>query len=205
MLDRYILAVSRPIVTAVAQKLHGAGLTANQVSLTGFALGMLSAVMIAHGDIMLAAIPLLLNRLLDGLDGVVARLGAPTDRGAFLDVTLDFLFYAAVPLAFAFCEPTRNALAASILLAAFIGTGTSFLAYAIIAEKRGDKSTAYPNKGFYYLGGLTEGFETVACFVAMCIWPQYFAAIAYVFAVMCCLTTLTRLIAGWQQFAEERR
>ena len=200
MFDRQLLALTKPVVDSVAKRLSDIGVTANQVSLTGFALGMIAAVLIAHGEIMSAIIPLLLNRLLDGIDGAVARFAGPTDRGAFLDITLDFLFYAAVPLAFGFCNPERNALASAVLLASFIGTGVSFLAYAIMAEKRGEKSTAYPSKSFYYLGGLTEGFETVDCFVAMCIWPQHFAIIAYVYATMCCVTTLTRLVAGWQAF-----
>ncbi len=200
MFDRHMLALTKPAVDAVARAINTRGISANQISVGGFMLGMLAALLIAHGDIMLAIVPLLLNRLLDGLDGAVARLQGATDRGAFLDTTLDFLFYAAIPMAFAFCNPTGNALAATVLLASFIGTGTSFLAYAIIAEKRGDKSTAYPSKGFYYLGGLTEGFETVLCFIAMCIWPQHFAVIAYVYAAMCCLTTLTRLTAGWHRF-----
>jgi phosphatidylglycerophosphate synthase len=204
MFDRQMLAATKPLVDWVAQRLHGLGLTANQLSLTGFGLGMLAAVLIAHGNIWAAILPLLFNRLLDGLDGAVARLGRMSDRGAFLDISLDFLFYAAVPLAFGFCDPARNALAAAVLLAAFIGTGTSFLAYAIMAEKRGQKSTAYPSKGFYYLGGLTEGFETVLCFVAMCLWPQHFALIAYVYAAMCCLTTFTRIVAGWQAFGDAK-
>jgi phosphatidylglycerophosphate synthase len=200
MFDRHILALTKPIVDKLAKAIHELGISANQVSLTGFTFGMLAALLIAHGNIGLAVIPLLLNRLLDGLDGAVARFSKPTDRGAFLDITLDFLFYAAVPLAFAFHHPERNALAAAVLLASFIGTGVSFLAYAIIAEKRGEKSTAYPSKSFYYLGGLTEGFETVTCFIGMCLWPEHFAIIASVYAGMCCVTTLTRLMAGWQAF-----
>ena len=156
--------------------------------------------LIGVGETSWALLPLLINRLCDGLDGAVARFGKPSDRGAFLDITLDFLFYAGVPLAFAFCNPERNALAAAVLLAAFIGTGVSFLAYAIMAEKRGDKSTAYPSKSFYYLGGLTEGFETVLCFVLMCLLPQHFVSIAYVYAGLCCVTTCTRMVAGWQAF-----
>ncbi len=201
MFDRQMLALTKPAVDRIAKWLCGAGVTANQVSLVGFAFGVLAAVLIAHGNIWAAVIPLLLNRLLDGLDGAVARFSTPTDRGAFLDITLDFLFYAAVPLAFGFCDPPRNALASAVLLASFIGTGVSFLAYAIMAEKRGEKSTDYPSKSFYYLGGLTEGFETVACFVVMCVWPQHFSSIAYIYAAMCCVTTFTRLVAGWQAFA----
>ena len=105
MFDRQMLAMTKPAVDAVAAQLHRLRITANQVSLTGFGLGMLAAVLIAHGNIWLAIVPLLLNRLLDGLDGAVARLGGSTDRGAFLDISLDFLFYAAVPLAFGFLRP----------------------------------------------------------------------------------------------------
>lgn len=200
MFDRQMLALSKPAVDALAHRLHALGFSANQVSITGFLFGMLAAVLIAHGEISWAIAPLLFNRLCDGLDGAVARLGKASDRGAFLDITLDFFFYAAVPLAFAFCDPQRNALAAAVLLAAFIGTGVTFLAYAIMAEKRGDKSTAYPSKAFFYLGGLTEGFETVLCFVTMCLWPEHFAAIAFAYAALCCVTICTRMVAGWQRF-----
>lgn len=205
MFDRQILALTRPLVTAVARRIHAAGITADQISLTGFAFGLLAALLIAAGEAQWAVLPLLVNRAFDGLDGAVARHGTATDRGAFLDITLDFLFYAGVPLAFAWCDPPRNALAAATLLAAFIGTGVSFLAFAIMAEKRGEKSTAYPAKSFYYLGGLTEGSETVACFVAMCLWQHHFTTIAYVYAALCTVTTLTRLAAGWHTFSHPPR
>ena len=204
MLDRQMLALSKPAVDFLARKLAEAGVTAIQVSLTGFGFGVLAALLIAADEIGWAILPLLLNRLCDGLDGAVARRGTPTDLGAFLDITLDFFFYAGVPLAFAWCDPARNALAAATLLAAFIGTGVTFLAYAIMAEKRGEKSTAYPSKAFYYLGGLTEGFETVVCFAAMCLWPQHFPLIAYLYAALCCVTILTRMAAGWQRFGSGR-
>jgi phosphatidylglycerophosphate synthase len=201
MFDRQLLAITKPLVDKIAAQLVARAITANQISIFGFALGMLAAILIAAGSIKLAIIPLLLNRLCDGLDGAVARHTKPSDRGAFLDITLDFFFYAAVPLAFAFCNPERNARAAAVLLASFIGTGVTFLAYAIMAAKRGESaSAAYPSKAFYYLGGLTEGFETVLCFTAMCVWPEHFAIIAYVYAAMCALTTTTRLVAGWHAF-----
>jgi phosphatidylglycerophosphate synthase len=200
MIDRFALKLLRPVIDHSARRVAGLGITADQVTLTGFGFGMASAVLIGLGYTWLAIIPLLVNRALDGLDGALARLSEATDRGAFLDIGLDFVFYAAVPLAFAFCDPVNNPLPAAVLLAAFLGTGTSFLAFAVIAEKRGLKSTAYPSKSFYYLGGLTEGTETIACFLAMCVWPDHFATIAYVYAAMCAVTTATRLLAGWQVF-----
>lgn len=200
MLDRMALKLFRPLVERSAQNLAARGLTADQASFIGFAFGMLAALLIALGEPLAAILPLLANRALDGVDGALARLTQATERGAFLDISLDFVFYGAVPLAFALAAPQDNALAAAVLLAAFLGTGTSFLAFAIIAEKRGLRSTAYPNKSFYYLGGLTEGTETVLCFLAMCLWPQHFATIAHVYAAMCAVTVVTRLIAGWKMF-----
>ncbi len=200
MLDRYALKIAQPVVDRAAREIWRRGYNADQVTLLGFGLGIFSAACIALGFPVAAILPLLASRLCDGLDGAVARLGKATDRGAFLDIGLDFLFYGAIPLAFAIAEPFRNALAAATLLAAFLGTGTSFLAYAIIAEKRGMKSIAYPSKSFYYLGGLTEGTETVACFIVMCLWPQNFAGIAYFYAALCAVTIVTRLVAGWKAF-----
>lgn len=200
MLDRLALRLVKPAVDAVAAGLARRGITADQVTLAGFALGMLAAVLVGSGHSLLAIIPLLANRVLDGVDGALARLSTASERGAFLDISLDFVFYAAIPLAFGIAAPEQNALAAAVLLAAFVVTGTSFLAFAVLAEKRGLKSAIYPTKAFYYLGGLTEGTETIACFLAMCLWPQHFATIAYVYALLCALTSATRLHAGWKAF-----
>ena len=145
---------------------------------------------------------ILANRLLDGLDGAVARLQGPTERGAFLDIALDFVFYALIPLGFALHDPAANGLPAAILLAAFIGTGSSFLAFSAIAAKRGLRAADYPTKGIYYLGGLTEGFETIAVFVAMCLWPGAFPVLAYVFALACGITTVLRWTQGWTLFGK---
>ena len=204
MLDRYAMKLMKPVIDRAAREIKNSGYSADQITFTGFGLGVVAALCIAFGFYQFAILPLLASRALDGLDGAVAREGTATDRGAFLDIGLDFVFYGTIPLAFGFADPTANALAAATLLAAFVGTGSSFLAYAIIAEKRGLKSTEYPTKSFYYLGGLAEGTETIACFVAMCLWPQYFSALAYFYGVLCLITTVTRLLAGWHAFSEPK-
>jgi phosphatidylglycerophosphate synthase len=140
-------------------------------------------------------VAIILSRICDALDGAVARQTQATDAGGFLDIALDFVFYASIPLAFAIAEPGSNALAAAVLLCAFVGTTSSFLAFAALAAKRNLVSLDYPDKSFYFLGGLTEATETLAFFAAMCIWPQYFAVLAYTFATLCAITTVTRI--GW--------
>lgn len=200
MIDRFALRLLRPVIESSAAFAARRGLTADQATFLGFGFGLAAALLIGFGWTLAAIVPLLIGRALDGLDGALARRSGATDRGAFLDIGLDFVFYAAVPFAFAVQDPYANALAAAALLAAFVTTGTSFLAFAVIAEKRQLKSSVYPSKAFYYLGGLTEGTETIACFLAMCLFPVHFAAIAYVYAGLCLVTALTRLYEGWRQF-----
>jgi len=204
VLDRHAMKLFKPVIDRAALEIKNRGYSADQVTFMGFGLGLFAALCIVLGFYLFAILPLLISRALDGLDGAVARAGVATDRGAFLDICLDFVFYASIPLAFGLANPDSNALAAATLLAAFVGTGASFLAYAIIAEKRGLKSTDYPTKSFYYLGGLAEGTETIACFLAMCLWPQHFAVLAYFYAALCLITTITRLLAGWYTFAEPK-
>ncbi len=198
MLDRPLLALLKPPLQPLAAALARSGIGADAVTLTGFALGLGAALAIALGEPLWGLLLVGASRLCDGLDGAVARLTQATDRGAFLDITLDFLFYASVPLAFAVADPAANALAAAVLLAAFIGTASSFLAFALLAERRGLRSADYPQKGIYYLGGLTEASETLICFALMCLWPTQFALWAYAFALLCMLTIATRLAAGWR-------
>ena len=191
--------LQRPL-QALARWLAGQGVRADHLTWAGFAVGLLAVPLIASGHPRWALLAMALNRLADGLDGTLARLTAPTDRGAFLDITLDFLFYASIPLAFALANPAANGLAAAVLLFAFMGTASSFLAFAVLAARRGLTSTAYPRKGFYYLGGLTEATETLTVFTLMCLVPAWFVPLALGFAALCALTTATRVVAGWQAF-----
>ncbi len=202
MLDRYLLPLVRTTLDAPARALIARDVKADQVTLAGFGLGLLAAVALAFGAFGAALLLILANRIADGLDGIMARMTRPTDRGAFLDIALDFVFYALVPLGFALAAPATNALPAAALIASFVGTGSSFLAFASIAAKSGRTADAYPAKGIYYLGGLTEGTETIALFVAMCLWPAAFPALAWIFAALCAMTTLTRWHQGWQTFQQ---
>ena len=200
MLDSFAQRLIEPVLTRAAHRLVQLNVTANQLTLAGFAVGLLAAVLIAQRAYEAGLVLLLLSRLCDGLDGAVARQTKPTDRGGFLDITLDFIFYAAVVLAFAFADPAANALAAAALLAGFMGTGSSFLAFAVMAAKRQMSKPMSSGKSFYFLGGLTEGTETLGFFVAMCLWPAQFAVLAWVFAVLCAVTTAARVVSGCKAF-----
>ena len=200
MFDRRATALIKPGVNRMATVLSGWGVGANTLTWVGFAIGLGAAALIASGHFRTAIAAILLSRLMDALDGAVARLTRATDAGGFLDITLDFLFYASIPLAFALADPPANALAAAVLLTAFVGTMSSFLAFAVLAAKRNMDNLSVPDKSFYFLGGLTEAAETLLLFVLMCLWPMHFDVLAYSFAVLCAITTATRIWWGWQSF-----
>lgn len=202
MLDARMRRLVDPPLDRAGRRLAASGLRADHVTLAGFAIGLLAVPALADERYGLALAVVLANRLADGLDGAVARAAGPTDFGGYLDIVCDFVLYAAVVLGFALARP-ENAVAAATLVVAFVGTGTSFLAYAILAAKRGVTTTLRGHKAFYYLGGLTEGTETIAAFVAMCLFPDAFRWIAYGFAAMCALTTLTRVLSARAAFGRE--
>ena len=154
MFDKQIFAWTEKPAVTIAAALRRRGIGADRLTLAGFAAGLAALPLLAGGHYLWALLFILLNRLCDGLDGVVARLDRTSDRGAFLDVALDFFFYASVPFGFALADPEANALAAAFLLFGFIGTGSSFLALAVLAERQGRRSADFPTKGIYYLGGL---------------------------------------------------
>lgn len=201
MFDRFIYRAIGPSCSALARPLARLGLKADLLTIAGFLIGLTALPLLALGHHGWALAAIVLNRFLDGIDGALARLTEATDRGAFLDISLDFLFYASVPLGFAIFDPKANALAAACLLVSFIGTCSTFLAYSLIAERRGVSAPHFRNKGIVYLSGMVEGFETILFFVAMCLWPSYFPILAYVLALLCWLTVILRLIAGWRGFS----
>lgn len=202
MIDARLLPLQRALMQPPARWLVACGVRADQITLVGCLIGLLAAFAAALGLYPLALLGLALNRLADGLDGAVARLTTPTDRGAFLDITLDFVFYAVFPIGFIFADPATNGLPGAVLIASFVLTGTSFLAFSVIAERQGLLAKDYPTKGIYYLGGLAEGAETIAVFAAFCLFPLAFPWIAWVFALACIVTGVTRYLAGWKAFGE---
>ena len=199
MLDRFIVPVITPLLIPIVKQLDKRHIHADHVTLVGFVFGLLAVPFLAAQLWYWALLMILINRILDGLDGALARYQHQSnDAGGYLDICVDFLFYAAIPVGFALADPAQNALASVVLLAVFIGTGSSFLAFAIPAEKHHLTRPQFTNKSFYFLNGLTEGTETIAFFVAFCLWPAYFSELAYLFATLGTITIFTRIHGGYR-------
>lgn len=194
----------RPFIDPPLDRLGGllarAKVSANQITVLGVVAGLAAAYAIVTGAYTLALVLMGLSRLLDGLDGAVARATTPTDLGGYFDIVGDFVFYVSIPIAFAMAD-SRNALAAAVLIASFTLTGISFLAYAVIAAKRNLQTQAHGKKSFFYSTGLAEGTETIITFAAMCLLPGYFVPIALTYAVLCLITVIQRSVSAARSFS----
>ena len=203
MFDARLRWLLDPVLDRIGKWLASCGLGANAVTVGGFLLGCGAWAALAYREYYLALGLIAANRVADGLDGALARRRGPTDLGGYLDIVLDFFFYAGVPFFFAIGRP-EFALPAAFLVFSFVGTGSSFLAFAAVAAKRGITTEVRGRKAIYYLGGLTEGAETIAVFVLICLFPEHFAWFAWVFGGLCWVTTATRVAVAVGAFRDER-
>ena len=204
MLDGIMRRALDPGLNRAGRVLAGRGMHANHITLIGLALGLLAAGLIGWGvSGWIAMIPLLSSRVADGLDGAVARASNITDFGGYLDIVCDFIFYGAIPLAFVLRDPIGNGVAGAFLLTAFYANGASFLSFAILAEKRGLQTDTRGVKSLYFTAGLMEGTETIAFFVILCIWPNFFAPLGWVFGALCFATAFARIALAWRVFGKK--
>jgi phosphatidylglycerophosphate synthase len=201
--------IDKPL-NAIARAFSGTGITPNMITGFGFFLGILAAACLALTLDFAALVLILGSRLMDGLDGAVARHAVPrsrhpgaksqeSDLGGYYDIVSDFLFYSGVILGFAIGRP-EDALMAAFLIFCFVGTGSSFLAYAIIAAKQNKNHDQQGKKSFFYLTGITEGSETIFVLCLICVFPQWFGLIAGIFGGLCLLTTFGRVLQARRDF-----
>lgn len=204
MLDGAVRQRLEPILNRIGVALANRGVSADAVTISGVVLGLGAAILISWQFYFYGAIVILLSRLCDGLDGAVARASRRTDFGGFLDIVLDFVFYGAIPLGFIVADPAANGVAGGALLFAFYVNGSSFLAYAIMAEKRAMATEVRGAKSLYFTTGLAEATETVFFFLACCLFPGSFPVLAAIFAVICLYTALARIVLARLTFGDRQ-
>lgn len=194
MLDPLLRRWIDPSLNRVGAWLARRNMSANAVSLAGLAVGLITVPLLAWGRYDAALVVILLNRLMDGLDGAIARHKGTTRFGGYLDIMCDMAFYAAVPVGFALARPD-NALWAALLLASFVCTASSFLGRAVLAAQRSEPDDgARGRKSFLHAAGLIEGTETIIAFVLFCLFPAAFPWLAGILAGLCFWTAAGRVI-----------
>ena len=205
MFDRYVRPLIDPPLNKVANIFVKRNISANSLTATGFVFALICFGALTVQAYGVAVFFIALSRLMDGLDGAVARRTMPTNLGGYYDIVSDFIFYAGSVFFFGlgqYMDGNHHAmLPAAFLIFSFIGASSSFLAYAIIAAKKGVSDDGKQGKkSFFYLGGLTEGSETIFTLVLICLLPQGFAYIAYIFGVLCWITTISRVLQARHNF-----
>jgi phosphatidylglycerophosphate synthase len=200
VLDGVARRLIGPVLDRAGAALAARGVAADVVTAAGFAIGLGAAVAIVLGHTLAGLALILASRFCDGLDGAVARAAKSSDRGGFLDIVLDFAFYAAVPLAFVAADPHANAVAGAVLLASFYVNGATFLAFAVFAERRKLVGAARGEKSLYFTAGLAEATETLAVFCLFCVFPAWFPPLAYGFAAATFATAAARILLAIRVF-----
>lgn len=202
MLDGAVRKLLDPLLIVVGRRVAAAGVSANAVTIAGCLIGLAAAFAIWQHAFLVGLALLLVSRFMDGIDGFVAKETQVTDFGGYLDIVLDFVFYGAIPLGFILADPVTNGVAGSVLILSFYVNGTTFLAYAIMAERHNMVSTVRGEKSVYFTTGLAEGTETIVVLSAFCVFPQHFTVIAYIFAAICFYTALSRIVLAGRVFAK---
>ena len=198
MLDPILRRWMDPPLNRAGAWLAERNVAANAASLAGLAVGLLAVPLLAYGRYEAALVVILLNRLIDGLDGAIARQRGVSAFGGYLDIMCDMAFYAAVPVGFALASP-GNAVWAAVLLASFVCTASSFLGRAVVAAQRGEPDDgSRGRKSFFHAAGIVEGTETVVAFVLFCLFPASFPWLAGVFALLCFWTASARVVDAYR-------
>lgn len=169
------------------------------LSLAAFALGLACAVAASQAWYLPALALWLLNRLLDGLDGEVARAhGRASDFGGYLDIMLDVAVYALVPAGLAFADPNVPCFGGlALLLGAYYLNAASWTYLSAILEKR----RANAQRGFTTVNmppGLIAGTETFVFYCAFMLLPQYLAVFFATMAALVLATVAQRLYWAWR-------
>lgn len=158
-------------------------------SVLGLIAGVGAALAAWQQSYLLAVLLWWLNRILDGLDGAVARISdSQSDFGGYLDIIFDFAVYAVVPVGLALGRmETAVTYSLVFLLTTFYVNGASWMYLAAILEKRSHQhanrltSVAMP-------AGLVGGTETIVLYSAFFIFPS---VLVWLFSFMGLLVTIT--------------
>ena len=192
MLDAPFRKLADPVLAGAGARLGARG---DLLSVAGFAVGIAAIPAIAAHDYLVGLALILLSRLIDALDGAMARQARATGRSAFLDMTLDLIVFAGLPFAFALADPSRG-LAASFFIFAIAASGASAVFYGGVSSREGSTGEIV----FGYVGRVMEDTELTLAFVVACLFPQWFSLIAYIAGALCFVTAGARIATALGRF-----
>lgn len=197
MLDPVLRPVKDRVLFPLARA-AAARLAPNTVTLLGLLLGLAAAALLLLPSYPLALLAWWANRLMDGIDGLVARsLGRSSDLGGYVDILGDFVVYAAVPIALVAGRPHHPAasLALSLMLASFYVNAASWMYLAALLEKRAGGAAARGEVTSVTMpAGLVGGAETIVLYTLFILFPGNLPAWFLLTAALTTATVVQRLL-----------
>jgi phosphatidylglycerophosphate synthase len=190
MLDQVLRARLGPTLDRAAAPLAARGISPGTVTGVGLLAGIGACVCVATGLWGAALALWLANRLLDGLDGPVARHHHATELGGLLDFVADFVVYSGFVVGVAIAHPGAR-LACVVLLAAYLVNVVALLSFSSVIERHG--LPLGDERSLRLLPGLAEGTETIVVYVLFCLLPGFSAVIAWAFAGVVAVTAGQRV------------
>lgn len=207
MLDAPLRRIIDLPLTVLARLIDRPWITPDRITVAGLVLGMASAAGAALTWWWPALVLWLLSRLLDGLDGALARVrraqqdafGEPSEAGGFLDITCDFVVYGAT--VFGVAVGASTAFDApwwpfALVLLSYYVNGAAFLAFSSIAERTGKRID--DGRSLSFLGRLAEGAETIVVHSLWLIVPMFAWQIAVLWAAFVALSAIQRIVVGYR-------
>ena len=193
MFDTYLRNTKDRIAEPIARRM--VRISPNTISIIGVVFGITSALFAARSLYLWGLAFWLINRALDGLDGLLARLHHKQDDfGGYLDILLDFVAYAAIPLGFGLAAASQSIyLALAGLLSIYYLNTASWMYLAAILEKRAAHDPEIATT-IVMPAGLVGGFETVVFYSLFFLLPQYLLLFFIVFSALIFITVIQRLI-----------
>lgn len=171
------------------------GISPTAISMLALVVGLLASFAVYKNQYFVALGLWILNRVLDGLDGLVARLhNKQSDFGGYVDILTDFVTYAALPIGLVAGSPSSERyFALSFMLASFYVNTASWMYLAAIFEKRAahDPST---QTTIVMPKGLVGGFESIIAYSIFILFPAYITILFSIFSALVSITIIQRLI-----------
>lgn len=191
MLDTSIRDIVSPTLSQLASAISRTGLRANHITIFGFFIGVGACVAVVVDQWLLGLALWAANRILDGLDGALARKLGTTEFGGFLDIMADFAIYAGIVVAIGISEPSTRVVALATLLAYYLN-GAAFLAWSSLAERLRLGET--DGRSLHFPTGLAEGSETIAAMCLVLAFRAHAVTILWIWVAIVSITVVQRLI-----------
>lgn len=201
MFDDLLRALKDRLFLPVALAV-GRFVSPNAVTCVAALIGIGAAAAAAKQQYTLALACWIVNRVLDGLDGSVARATSrQTDFGGYLDIVLDFVVYAAVPLGLVYGSGNRAVAVAGVaLIGSFFVNGASWMYLAAILERRGRGVAATGERTSVTMPpGLVAGAETVGFFSLFLLFPAHLVLLFLLMAAGVMVNVVQRLVWAYRR------